>query len=298
MTRSTRTFAGLTLAFAAACAGESKTSDTTRAAAHDSGTTAAAPKSNCPGDNGGLTLATGFCATVFADTVGPARHIVVSSNGDVYATMQTQTWATGAAAKAYPAVVAMRDTNHDGVADVIEKFGEAGGTGIAIYNGYLYVDQQTKLERYRMTAGQLSPSKTAEVVLDGLPIDGDHKARNFVIGDDGALYVNLGSFSNSCQQKDRTPESPGKDPCVELETRAGIWKYDAKKLGQHFSKSARFATGIRNAVGLTMDGKGRVWTTQHGRDQVDMFASHFTHEQNAELPAEELMQVNKGDDFG
>ena len=38
----------------------------------------------CGTDNGGITLPNGFCATVFADTIGHARHIVVASNGDVY----------------------------------------------------------------------------------------------------------------------------------------------------------------------------------------------------------------------
>ena len=35
----------------------------------------------CAPDNGGLTLPPGFCATVFADEVGHARHPVVASSG-------------------------------------------------------------------------------------------------------------------------------------------------------------------------------------------------------------------------
>src|SRR5579875_2582047 len=38
----------------------------------------------CPGDNAGLTLPAGFCATVFADGIGHARHMVVSPSGVVY----------------------------------------------------------------------------------------------------------------------------------------------------------------------------------------------------------------------
>ena len=33
--------------------------------------------------NGGITLPAGFSATVFADDLGPARHIAVNANGDV-----------------------------------------------------------------------------------------------------------------------------------------------------------------------------------------------------------------------
>ena len=38
----------------------------------------------CDADNGGITLPAGFCATTFADHVGTARHIAVTSSGDVY----------------------------------------------------------------------------------------------------------------------------------------------------------------------------------------------------------------------
>jgi hypothetical protein len=38
----------------------------------------------CPADNGGITLPRGFCATVFADNIGHARHLVVGPNGVVY----------------------------------------------------------------------------------------------------------------------------------------------------------------------------------------------------------------------
>ena len=38
----------------------------------------------CPPDNAGLKLPAGFCATVFADSVTGARHIVVAPNGDVF----------------------------------------------------------------------------------------------------------------------------------------------------------------------------------------------------------------------
>ena len=57
--------------------------DRAAAGAADSATTAAATASACPGDNAGLTLASGFCATVFADSVVHGRHVVVASNGDV-----------------------------------------------------------------------------------------------------------------------------------------------------------------------------------------------------------------------
>ena len=56
----------------------------------------------------------------------------------------------------------------------------------------------------------------------------------FMIDADGHLYVDLGSATNACQAENRLHGSPGHDPCTELETRAGIWRYDANKTDQTF----------------------------------------------------------------
>jgi len=137
-------------------------------------------------------------------------------------------------------------------------------------------------------------------VVQGIPLNPGHRARNFAIGSDGGLYVNVGSATNSCQQKDRANESPGVDPCTELETRAGIWKFDANKLNQRFTPGARYATGIRNGMGIAFGPDGKLYATQHGRDQLNAnWPKIFpTTTYSAENPAEELMQVNQGDDFG
>ena len=46
---------------------------------------APAQKPACQGDNGGLTLSPGFCATIFADNLGHVRHLVVAPDGTLYA---------------------------------------------------------------------------------------------------------------------------------------------------------------------------------------------------------------------
>ena len=75
----------------------------------------------------------------------------------------------------------------------------------------------------------------------------------FKIDAQGALYVDLGSATNACQRQNRIPNSPGIQPCTELETRAGIWRYDANRTGQQFSPAERFATGLRNGEGIAFD---------------------------------------------
>jgi glucose/arabinose dehydrogenase len=277
--------------------------DQSAAGAADSATTAAATANACRGDNAGLTLPAGFCATVFADSVAHGRHVAVAANGDVYITIEGTQQASGGATPA-PApsssVAALRDTNHDGHADIVARIAGKGNTGVGLANGYLYVDEGTRIVRYARPDSQLVPTSRAEVVVQDIPLTPGHRARNFAIGSDGALYLNVGSATNSCQQKDRANESPGVDPCTELQTRAGMWKFDANKLNQRFSAAARYATGIRNGMGIAFAGDGKLYATQHGRDQLhDNWPKLFpTTTYQAENPGEELVQVNQGDDFG
>ena len=48
---------------------------------------------------------------------------------------------------------------------------------------------------------------------------------------------------------------------VPLETRAGIWLYDANKKDQLFSPAECSATGMRNGEGFAFDAAGRLFVT-------------------------------------
>jgi glucose/arabinose dehydrogenase len=253
-----------------------------------------------------LTLPAGFCATVFADSIGHARHIAVAANGDVYVNTTPARNRAGKPPTAGGVIVALRDTAHTGHASVIARFGSdgsadhTGGTGIAVYGGYVYAEDGARIVRYKLRSGDLVPDSAGEVMLSAMPLEGDHTMHPFIIDSSGTLYVDMGSATNSCQAKNRTLESPGHKPCTELATRAGIWKYDANKPGQVFSTNARFATGLRNAEGYAINpADGQLYATQHGRDQLgENWPKHYTMEQSAELPAEQVVRVTKGGDYG
>jgi glucose/arabinose dehydrogenase len=294
----------MTAAVVACNSGESRTGGASGSASATADTTFPA---KCVGDNAGLTLPAGICAAVFADSIGPARHIVVASNGDVYVTLEgtqpTPKNGTAAPAPEPPkaSFVALRDTTRDGRADVVTRIGTVGNTGIALTNAFLYVDEGKEIVRYKRGDDELTPGGKREIVVQNLPMLPGHRARSIAIGNDGALYVNVGSATNSCQVKDRANDSPGHDPCTELDTRAGTWKFDANKTGQSFSPAARFATGIRNGMGMAIrPGDGALLVTQHGRDQLhDNWPKLFPSTQyQAENPGEELLQVRQGDNFG
>jgi len=241
-----------------------------------------------------LQLPQGFCATVFAEGLSGARHIVVASNGDVFVNT-----GRGRGGAGRGAVVALRDTNGDGKADVRKRFGDGGGTGIALDGNQLYATSGSSIVRYRLAPGAVTPVGKVDTIITGLPMSGSHHSHNFVL-QSRTLYVNIGSASNSCQQQDRQTRAPGHNPCTELQTRAGVWEFDTNRLRQRPSDGRRFASGLRNSVALTRNPlDGYLWATVHGRDQLhDNWPDLFSVERSAENPGEELVRVDRGADYG
>jgi hypothetical protein len=82
--------------------------------------------------------------------------------------------------------LALKDTKGTGRADVIQRFGVTvekggnGGSGIALYNGGLYAEENDRILRYELVPGAL-PSNPARVVVSGLSLTGDHPMHPFVI---------------------------------------------------------------------------------------------------------------------
>jgi len=199
----------------------------------------------------------------------------------------------------------LQDTKGAGKADVVERFGEtvqtggAGGTGVGMYRGFIYAEINDRVIRYALPAGSIVPNNPPETIVSGLPLGGDHPMHPFIIDGAGSLLVDVATATNACQPKNRQPKVAGANPCTELETRGGIWKYDANKADQKFSPADRFATGIRNAEGFAIDGAGRIFITQHGRDQLHAnWPDLYKPEEEATLPSEEVMLLKSGGDYG
>lgn len=242
--------------------------------------------------NGGILLPDKFGAVVVADSLGRGRHLVVNDNGDIYVHLRRAT-------DDDHGIIALRDTTGDGRADVQKSFSKVTGTGIELHNGYLYYSSRTEVYRSKMIAGSLIPDQHIDTLIH--LVDGTgHMEKPFAFDGKGNILVNVGSQSNACQEKQRSEGSPGVDPCIELETRAGIWKFDENALHQKQDLSNRYATGIRNAVALAWNNDvDKLFALQHGRDDLHRFwPDYYTEEQNLDLPAEEFLDVEEGDDFG
>ena len=253
----------------------------------------------------GLTLPDGFTATIFADRIGLTRHLAAAPNGDLYANSWRSPYDSSRPVPEGGFLVALRDTNHDGTADVIRRFGPtgpgtAGGTGIGIHAGALYAEAGPAILRWQLPADGLAPTGAPDTVVKDMPVDGGHPMHPFVIDGEGNLFVDMGSATNACQRKDREPGSPGERPCRELAIRAGIWRFRADRTDQQHAPAARWATGIRNAERLAVQpGSGALYATQHGRDQLaENWPKLFDWKQSARLPAEELLRVQRVGDYG
>jgi hypothetical protein len=134
----------------------------------------------CAQDDSGLKLPAGFCATVFADDIGHARHLVVASNGVVYVNTWSGRYYGDDTPHAGGFLVALQDTTGAGKADVNQRFGEsvetggAGGTGIGLYKGALYAEINDRIVRYALSPGAIVPKEPSVTIVSGLPLGGDH----------------------------------------------------------------------------------------------------------------------------
>jgi glucose/arabinose dehydrogenase/mono/diheme cytochrome c family protein len=253
-------------------------------------------------ENGGIALPGGFEAVVVIDSIGPARHLAVNNNGDIYVKLRFS---------AKGGNVALRDTDNDGKADIIQHFGSykdigSLANGMRIHKGYLYYSSSLAIYRSKLTPGKLIPESEMETVLTDDHGHGAHWhiTKPVSFDDKGYMYVPFGTPSNNCMDMANTPGGkpgqPGIMPCPELEQHAGIWRFDASKTGLTQKDGTLFATGLRSIVAMDWNKADKsLYVVQHGRDNLHrLFPELYTAWQSAVLPSEEFLKIKEGDDAG
>ncbi|HET7535329.1 MAG TPA: c-type cytochrome [Candidatus Didemnitutus sp.] len=250
-------------------------------------------------DNGGIALPPGFRAVVFADNLvvnrqvdghgNNLRFLAVAPNGDVYAKTKRGS------------LLALRDTDGDGRADVVKEFGEGGGSGLMFHDGWLYHSTDKDVYRYKYTPGELVPSGPPEHLIVDLPNQRQHESKAFFFDDAGALFVESGSPSNSYGgENDRRLGAKGSDATQFLTTFGGFWRYDPAKQGQKQTDGYHYSTGHRHVVGVAWNPVSHsAFFTMNGRDNLhDVDPDHYSIADGAELPAEEFHQLKEGLNVG
>lgn len=239
-----------------------------------------------------ISLPEGFKSEVYTQNLGRARHLVVNSNGDIFVKLESLRNGKG--------IVRLRDTNKDGVADDSLYFGNYTGTGITIKDGYLYASSDEDIYRYKLSSnGDIVNPDAPEIVVKGLYRRGrHHSSKSITLDNNGYIYVNIGAPSNICQETQGTKQ--GTNPCPLLEKSGGIWQFKADKLNQKQEDGVRFATGLRNVVGLDWNKEvNELYVMQHGRDLLFQdYPQWYDQKAGAENPAEEMFRVRKGGNYG
>ncbi|MEP6737535.1 MAG: c-type cytochrome [Chryseolinea sp.] len=259
-------------------------------------------------DNGGLFIPGGFETVVVTDSIGPARHIAVNDNGDIYVKLTFNDAMHGGGG-----TVGLRDTNHDGKADTIVYFGDytdegSSAVGVTIHDGYLYTSTVRRVLRNKLTPGKIVPESETEVVLTDVDEDvvkNWHTTKPLAFDNKGNMYVPFGSPSDACQDINKygpvgIPSGHGLDPCPELAEHGGVWRFDATKTGLTQKDGYRFATGIRSVVGMQWNPIDEsLYAVGNGIDNFHtIFPKLYSAWQASVLPAETLLKVTEGSNFG
>jgi len=239
-----------------------------------------------------ISLPAGFKYSVVADNLGRARHISVNTNGDVYIKLERLKDGKG--------IYRLRDLNGDGQADDIQGFANYTGTGMAIKNGFLYASSNSAVYRYKIDSKGSVDTASGVTLVSGLIDKRQHASKSLTLDNAGNLYVNVGAPSNICQEQDRMKGSPGRNPCPLLDSAGGIFMFRADQQNQSYGNGVRYATGLRNVVGLDWNNQSNdLYVMQHGRDMLFQFYPElFNQKDGAESPAEEMFRVKKGADCG
>lgn len=232
----------------------------------------------------------GFSVKEIGKELGAVRHLTVAENGDIYANRSVL--------KEGKSIILLRDKDKDGTIDEQREFSNVPGTGILAKDNYLYASSNSGVYRYKLNdSHDIIDANTAEKIVDGLIDMGRDNAKPFAIDGDNNLYVTIGSWNDACRDEQK---EKGMMPCTILDSAGGIWKFNANKLHQTYADGTRYATGLKNAVGITWNSKtNSLFATDHGRGGLgDFYPDLFTKQQNDELPSETFYELKENDNGG
>ena len=219
----------------------------------------------CAGDGSGITLPSGFCATVFADNLGHARHLAVAPNGIVYVNTWSGVYYHNDKPPPGGFLVALRDTKGRRPGRCRSaRFGESVATGgqaapaSRLYNGgALRRDQRShrplslgRQTRSCPTASRKpsSPACRSPAIIPCIPSRSTPRA----------VFSSI-SVPRPTPARRRTAcrESPGINLARNSKRAAASGATTPTRRASIFSPNERFATGLRNGEGSAFDAAGR-----------------------------------------
>jgi len=188
----------------------------------------------------------GFTVQLYATGLNNPRLLATAPNGDIFV-----------AQPGGNSVVVLRGVASNGTAQSTAAFasGLNAPFGIAFYPTganpqYVYVANVDSVVRFPYQSGDTKARAAAQVIVPSLP-GGGHSTRTLVFTTDNRMLVSVGSANNITNTDTDKSET----------NRADVLAYTPDGT---FLKI--YASGLRNAVGLTLDAAGTPWVSVNERD--------------------------------
>lgn len=189
---------------------------------------------------------TGFAVQLYATGLNNPRLLATAPNGDIFV-----------AQPGANSVVVLRGVAANGTAQSSATFasGLNAPFGIAFYPAganpqYVYVANVDSVVRFPYQSGDTNARGAAQIIVRSLPAGG-HFTRTLAFTTDNRMLVSVGSANNLTNTDTDKSET----------NRADILAYTPDGT---FLKI--YASGLRNAVGLTLDATGVPWVSVNERD--------------------------------
>ncbi len=206
-----------------------------------------------------LKISSPFTIGIFAKSLDRVRDLEFSPEGTLLASIPV-----------LGKVVALPDTNGDGVADEIKDILTSLNRphGLAFFDGNLYVAEATRVTRYNWD--QVTLKASGGRVLFSIPYtDPGHSSRTIAFNKNGQMFVSIGSFCDVCFEEDP-------------------WLAAVIVSDKDGNNPTLFAKGLRNSVFVTVNPQTQeLWGTEMGRDYL-----------GDDLPPDEINIIKKGKDYG
>ena len=190
--------------------------------------------------------------------IGHARQMAVAGDGTVFVNTWSGVYYNNDTPPEGGFLVALKDTKGTGKADHVERFGADVRARRQGRHRHLHL-QGLGLRRAQRQDRTLRAQRRRDHA-DGQAGDDPQRHADHRRPPDASVHHRQGRQPvrlHGLGDQHMRGEEPhaaarrGNDPCTELETRAGVWRYDANKTGQVFSPKERYATASATARAST-----------------------------------------------
>eukprot|EP00029_Vermamoeba_vermiformis_P000663 TRINITY_DN1085_c0_g1_i1.p1 TRINITY_DN1085_c0_g1~~TRINITY_DN1085_c0_g1_i1.p1 ORF type:complete len:659 (+),score=143.60 TRINITY_DN1085_c0_g1_i1:28-1977(+) len=218
-----------------------------------------------------------YCVFTYKSDLGSARGMDLAPNGDLLVLDRNS-----------PSIFALWEDDAGVVQSATLYTGLALNHALRYHDGYIYASSDQNVYRwpyaeanYRKNLGQ------AQVILQGMPVKGNHETRTLEFDTSNRVYVNIGSADNIDADSSRA--------------RVIRFTLDGSYPKNYGTNTQVFADGTRNEVGLRFDGRGRLWGVENGLDNLGVETRTEFGDIHSTNPSEEVnifLESNAGDFYG